>query len=567
MADSGRPACGLCDGARRAALVRLPAHGLTVARTHPRAIVFTKSRAERQVFDLLERALPHSYDVLHHVRWVQRRRSSGGRDGETDFLIVHPERGILVMEVKGGRVRYEAVSGRWFSRPAGGDRDLPIKDPFQQATDAKYDLRRWLQDVPGWQREWGPFGHAVAFPDGLFRDAPLPNMDPRLVIDAGDIATDARLRAKIEETYEFWKDGRRLGLAGARRVVDALAHDLEIRQPLGLAVDEADRNILRLSDVQFGILRTLAGARRVAISGPAGSGKTLLAAEKAKRLAADGFRTLLTCFNRPLADYLRASLAGIERLDVLSYHQLSRQLAGEAELLLPRASTWTQREWDQVAALLELAGQHLGPRYDALVVDEAQDFHDDWWLPLLTLLYEPDHGVLYVFFDSNQAIYGTPRGMPDGLMPVPLWENWRNTREIFQTVLRFYRGDPIESRGPIGPAVEWRQVADSDLRRELGRVLHRLVREASIGSREVVVLTPIALERSAITGRCGTFLLTPRPRGRDDVQISTIHRFKGLDAKAVIVCEVSSREDATFLQLMYVACSRARSMLVVLETQ
>jgi hypothetical protein len=407
----------------------------------------------------------------------------------------------------------------------------------------------------------------VAFPDGLFRGAPLPQTDPRIVIDAADLTTDEQLRAKIDAAYDFWSDGRRLEVVGARRVVDALAHDLEIRQPLGLAVDEADRDILRLSEQQFGVLRTLAGARRVAISGPAGSGKTLLAAEKAKRLAADGFHTLLTCFNRPLADYLRGSLAGVDGLDVLSYHQLCRHLAGEAGLPLPAASPWTQREWDQVASVLERAAQRLGPRYDALVVDEGQDFDDDWWLPLLTLLRDPDHGILYVFLDSNQAIYKRPGGLPDGLVAVPLWENWRNTHEIFETVMRFYHGEPVESRGPSGPAVEWRQVAGGDVRRELGTALHRLVREAGVGAREVVVLTPAALERSAVAGRCGAFNLTPTPKARDDVLLSSIHRFKGLDAKAVVICEVDGRDDGTFRQLMYVACSRARSLLVVLESR
>src|SRR5262249_19103995 len=229
---------------------------------------------------------------------------------------------------------------------------------------------------------------------------PLPQVDGRLIIDAYDFVDADRLRTKVETAFDFWADGSSLDAIGARRVVDALAHDLEIRQPLGLVVDEADREILALSDQQFGVLRTLAGARRVAVSGPAGSGKTLLAAEKARRLAADGFRTLLTCFSRPLADYLRESLARHQRLDVLSFHQLSRQLALEAGMPLPAGPSWSEREWDQVAGLLEPAAMRLGPRYDALVADEAQDFDGDWWLPLLTLIHEPDHSVIYVFYDS-----------------------------------------------------------------------------------------------------------------------------------------------------------------------
>jgi hypothetical protein len=538
-----------------------------VARMHPRSIQFEKSEAEARIFDLLERALSDDYNVLHHVSWVQRRRGGGAQDGEADFVIVHPKRGILVLEVKGGPVRYESASGRWFTRPQGGGDEIGIRDPFHQVTNAKHELRRWLQDLPGWRREWGPFGHAVAFPGGLLHGAALPQIDPKLVIDAGDLAADDRLRTKVEAAFDFWADGTCLGMAGAARAVSSLAHDLEIRQPLGLVVDEADREILALSERQYGVLRTLAAARRVAVSGPAGSGKTLLAAEKARRLAADGFRTLFTCFSRPLADYLRASLASHKGLDVLSFHQLSRQLALEARLPLPAEPSWSEREWDQVAGLLEPAAARLGPRYDALVADEAQDFDSDWWLPLLTLIHEPDHSVIYVFYDSNQAIYKRPSGLPADLVPVPLWENWRNTRPVFDAVIRFYGGDPIECKGPDGPPVEWCQIAGRDLRREVGRALHRIVREGGISSREVVVLTPRSPDRAFVRGRCGAFNLTPKPQGRDDVQLSSIYRFKGLDAKAVVVCEVSQYERQAFQQLMYVACSRARALLVVLETQ
>jgi hypothetical protein len=98
-------------------------------------------------------------------------------------------------------------------------------------------------------------------------------------------------------------------------------------------------------------------------------------------------------------------------------------------------------------------------------------------------------------------------------------------------------------------------------------VLHRLVREAGVGAREVVVLTPAALERSAVVGRCDAFNLTPTQSAQDDILVSSIHRFKGLGAKAVVICEVDGRDDATFRQLMYVACSRARSLLVVLDSR
>src|ERR1700682_1886872 len=104
---------------------------------HPQSIVFAESGAERQVFEALERALPNTCDVLHHVSWVQRV-SGRSRDGESDFVIVDPDRGILVLEVKGGVVRYDANTGSWSTGSSDGPRTV-IGDPFQQATNGKWN--------------------------------------------------------------------------------------------------------------------------------------------------------------------------------------------------------------------------------------------------------------------------------------------------------------------------------------------------------------------------------------------------------------------------------------------
>ena len=97
-------------------------------------------------------------------------------------------------------------------------------------------------------------------------------------------------------------------------------------------------------------------------------------------------------------------------------------------------------------------------------------------------------------------------------------------------------------------------------------MLHRLIIEGDMSPSDVVVLTPRALDHSDVRGRVGSYYLTPTPQGRGEVKLSTIHRFKGLDAAAVVVCEVSQRDDLEFRSEMYVACSRARALLAVLIT-
>ncbi len=135
-----------------------------------------------------------------------------------------------------------------------------------------------------------------------------------------------------------------------------------------------------------------------------------------------------------------------------------------------------------MAQLLE-AVDAPGPRYDAIVVDEGQDFEDDWWLLLQLLLNDPDAGILYVFYDSNQAIYPRPPGLPEDLVPYSLSENWR---------------------------------------KQLGRLLHRLVNDEGFSPSGIVALTPRNPRKSAIVGSVGAFEVTPEPRHGRAIQLSSI---------------------------------------------
>src|SRR6185436_3796758 len=100
--------------------------------------------------------------------------------------------------------------------------------------------------------------------------------------------------------------------------------------PLAIEVAEEDREIVRLTEEQFYLLDVLSRTRRAAIGGCAGSGKTFLAVEKAKRLAREEFRTLLTCFNRPLADFLAEVTQGTPNLEVKNFHALCASIIREA---------------------------------------------------------------------------------------------------------------------------------------------------------------------------------------------------------------------------------------------
>jgi hypothetical protein len=479
-------------------------------------------------------------------------------DDEIDFVIVHPQAGVLVFEVKGGLVRYDAPSGKWSSG------DSEIRDPFDQATDAKYGLIRWLSAQPGWRADWGPFGHAVIFPDGVYRGTPMPNVDRKLVFDADDLADPKRFRTRLEDAYGLWKADRELGVPGCDFVVKSIVPSASVTRRPGEEIEGPDQEIIRLSPQQYGVLNAFLQVPRASIAGPAGAGKTLIAVEAARRLAAEGKTTLLTCYNKELATHLVAEhqLSLGPPVTVKTFSQLCVDRAKQVGFRLP-AAPWSQKHWPTIHASLEDTVTMGTDRFDAIVVDEGQDFDASWWPPLELLLREPDTGRFYVFYDSNQGLFRRPQALPKGVLDLHLYESWRNTHQIFAEVMLHYQGAAVTSMGPKnGVAVEHTKVAKTTLRFELGRILERIIKEGKTSPRDVVVLTGVAVDKSRASGACGRFFLGIRPTRPNDITLTNVYRFKGLDSKVVVVCEIDPSDTAA----LYVACSRARSMLVILET-
>jgi superfamily I DNA/RNA helicase len=346
-----------------------------------------------------------------------------------------------------------------------------------------------------------------------------------------------------------------------------------------IEAERSEEHILRLTIDQYRILDALNRKRRVAIGGCAGSGKTYLAVEKARRLVSQGYRVLLTCFNRSLAEHLSSLAPKDANLTVANWHSLCRQIAAVANVALPPFDRSVSNEGlDEayVDALCDAFAFRPELRYDAVLVDEGQDFDYQWWLGLEACLRTD--GFLYVFYDDNQTLYKGRGNLPAGMTEILLQENIRNAKPIFEIVSRFYRNDDgaeMVGKGPAGRSVEKVCYAnESELQRLIGKALSRLIVNEQIPSCDVVVLTPKRLDRSCLMqGRLpGPIQLVPNtvPHRNNEVTCSTIHSFKGLERKVVLVAEL----DEDFLRCRkedlatrcYVGFSRASTHLELFGT-
>jgi hypothetical protein len=536
----------------------------------------TQSEAERVLYQAFQEKLDNSYIVFHDVDWHSPGSDGRPRDGEADFVIVHPTRGILVLEAKGGTIRHNPRTGHWISISRGG-RTHDIRDPFAQARYSKYTLQDQLQvmlNLPPKRRI--NIGHAVAFPDVVVGELSLgPDRPRQVILDHTDLANLSRW---VGGALAYWRgrESQRETAPGDQAIgalIDLLGNAWELRPAMWGEFVHEQQDLIRLTQQQYMILDALSRQRRAAISGCAGSGKTMLAVEKATRLARQGFRVLLTCFNRHLAADLRARLNSSLSLDIVSFHALCHDLAQRAGVLPVKKDSDTFFNRQLPEALMD-AADVLNVRYDAIVVDEGQDFRDDWWIPLQTLLRDPDHGILYIFFDDNQRLYVPTGTFPIQRPPYPLTVNCRNTQNVHQLVVRFYEAETAPTaRGPVGRPVDVvPYVAPPLLQSTLQDVLRRLTEDEQVPTGEIAVLTARSLSKNKLIDSSaseGPRMTDAWPPPQGQIYCTTIYDFKGLERAVVVLVDVHKwpPEWDEMVKLLYVGCSRARNHLIVLLPQ
>ena len=291
-----------------------------------------KSKAEGRVFDALRDGLDDSWKAFHSVGWVTRDHAEGANDGEIDFILARAEAPIICLEVKGGGL--ESRHGEWF-RIKDGQRER-FRDPFAQALDHTYALRRKLSEFDGWKADDVQIVHALAFPDITVHKLVLaPDAPADIVIDRNGLTDVAGSLERVLGFHRGSRDKRKLldtdGLGALRNI---LAPDITLEVPMATRFLDEEAALITLTAEQARILDSSARESRLAVYGCAGSGKTMLAVEQAKRLAANGEDVLFVCFNTGLKNHLREREAS-SGVEFWNFHALCRYLAGKAGVELP----------------------------------------------------------------------------------------------------------------------------------------------------------------------------------------------------------------------------------------
>ena len=341
-----------------------------------------QSKAEAKCYRACRDQLKDHYLVLYSVAFLSCRERTPVSEGEADFTIFDPDGGLLVIEVKGGGISMDPSAGKWFSTDGTGTK-FEIKDPFRQATKEKHAILGQLKSHPKW-KQWMDgrilAGHAVIFPD-LDDVEPLatPESHPRIIGGRRNLPS---LQAWVDQLYRFWsaeqRNVRPLGTNGMEIARQIFCRTINIRPLVSLQLRAEEQVRIRLTVQQAHYLRMLGRRKRAAICGGAGTGKTLLAVQKAQELADCDRRTLLLCYNRPLAEHLRRVVGDQPNLLVMNFHQYcwwqmdrcktdaGRDVLAESKSNYPQSDEFAI-QWPFALAL---ALEHHPDPFDAVVIDE-----------------------------------------------------------------------------------------------------------------------------------------------------------------------------------------------------
>ena len=492
--------------------------------------------------------------------------------GEVDFLYIS-QKGILCLEVKGGQDIFRR-DRTWYSVNRRGVKN-EIKDPFKQAMECMYALRKYLTDTYGKNSPQANYlmGYGVIFPECIFTGKGN-DLETDVVFDGRNNLSD--FAEYLDNTLDFWarKEKEKHGISSnglskgeLQKLEELLRGDFSVVPSMNLEIQKAENQMLELTEEQYDILEEADENPRMIIQGGAGSGKTLLAVERARQLIAKGKKVLYVCFNRNVLKYVRRNVSDRTDSCFSTYHALLMKYLDDG--------SWEMSTEDISYEYLNNVDGDT-EKYDCLIVDEGQDLMLDvvWEVLDKFIIGGMKGGSWLVFLDPNQNIFSRSEQYEYSLnylreMYAPSYRklnrNCRNTEQIGRRTAIVAVVPPLRHMKISGPNVVIRAYEDNFtelIKKDITSYL------ASGGStKDIVILSRRRLENSALKSVkkiSGSIIKEVRDLDEYDgscLNYCTIQSYKGLEAKAVFLIDIDGFETVDDRQLNYVGMSRAKILL------
>lgn len=530
--------------------------------------------AEYKVFQLLSKLPDSLFTIFYNQEFVSDKLSGEKNQYEIDFLIVyHPDNfflSVLVLEVKGGNISYSGHTGEW--RQNGRKMD---KSPVSQVTSNMFSLlSRYSHLLRNINVAWG-----LCFPDvDITEKAELPhNLIRSKVFDFGDLQF---LKDKLLHFFDETINGvNRPG--SSISTFDTFKNELlkgcDLFKPLNREINDNNLKFLKLTAQQSKIVKAISKNYNFCIQGPAGSGKTLIAYQQALEYKRQGLKVLYVTFNKQIASHLRKqfrqeSILKDEEgeMEITNFHFWALRIAEKNPTYSKEKNSDEYFNTYIPNKAIEVL-KNENSKYDVLIIDEGQDFRNNW-LELLNKALKSE-GKFLIFKDENQDIFEAFGGVPHhrNIVHLELSENCRNTKKIIlflNSLIKDFNMIPMEE-SPEGPEVVIKSFnSNNDQLEFIDNEIKNLILTHKVNPADIIILTNNIEKNSSLrnVNKIGGVNLKSTydkdfGRNKDFVFQSTINVFKGLESEVVFLMD--AQNITTKPKTFYTEASRAKNKLYV----
>lgn len=517
----------------------------------PSTPLLTDSKAELKVFDQLRTAFSSGKDTgWFAMHSLNLPRHEYKRWGEIDFIVCGPG-GVFAFEVKGGGV--SCRDGVWETTNRYGTNRLS-ESPFRQAEGGMQGLRD--KKLPDWLSRSFVWGYGVIMPDvGSLPDS--AEWDRPVLACSKEFKEFERWLIRLVQHWRA-KDSRKLEATPEqlKQLQQYLRPNFEAVVPLHVTSDVVSSQLAKLEDEQLELIDAVEENERVLCSGGAGTGKTLVGLELARRWASTGINVVMTCHSPWLKSFLEKNpIPGLTVCLSDAIHVAARRNGIE--------------------------------RFDALIVDEGQDVLN---MEILARLDEYvvgglEQGRWCFFHDINNQSGLCGDYVPDAYeylhmfrpMKVPLRKNRRNAMPILNCIQSTLEADMGAAGVGQGPAVRQFSSGETDeLVEAIENELEALIEKEGFSNGELVVLSHLPFSQSLVSKLSPRWqqsmsvldASSPLNATRKTIGFAQIPDFKGLESQVVILVDLpppGSNKDLR--NLHYVGMSRARALLSIISVE
>lgn len=526
--------------------------------------------AEQLVYDALSE-LSETFYVFHSVQWLKKTKKWAATWKENDFLILNRNLGGLVLEVKGGDIEYK---GTVFHQINQDTKEISVldpkkkKDPLSQAIDGAYHYRNLLEELHGETKtrlaldDRFPIEVAVWFSkceisDEKMKLFPLAYREAKsAILDCNDLQ---RCPEAIRQVFDFYGSHSKVDITDDEfnEILELIASDFELITAPSIKKEQLDKAFLKLTAEQTGLLDYISEQDKATIQGVAGTGKTLIAKEAARRFGLEGRKVLFLCFNKFLyLDLLKRY--PYTNVAYFNIHSFINEFGNSEGKDLSHVE-------ERVAALYDIDWATL--EFDDIIIDEAQDFDN------MEILYFKDcikSGHFFAFYDKNQAVFvdEVPEWITSSECRLVLTRNCRNTYEIARTAYNVIDVELNQKIQMLKGEQTTINFVKGDPMFRLTKLLQMLISEQYGYEYSDITILSLKTESTSIFNDLKKVAGIPitKERTNSSILFTTAKKFKGLESRAVIIVDIdeecfnNERKKKDF----YVACSRATQYLTLL---